>query len=125
MRYTLFILFVTVIFFSSCKKKKLKPEMILPGTWKAGNLVIGDSLSNVDLSPVRLVFSKNSRYYYMNNMAQVQAGTYIVRDSLLITSDTTSNPLKETAVHIVKSTKDSLVLRMNMDSSETLLYLIK
>ena len=125
MRRFLFIFLSFTCIFAACKKKLPKAEILLEGTWRAGNLVIGDSVSPVDLSPVRLTFSKNSRYNYLNNIGQIQAGTYFLKDSLLITTDTTIKPIKETAVHIIKSTKDTLVLRMNLDSVETLMYLLK
>ena len=98
--------------------------MSLTGEWKAGGLVIGDSVSNVDLTPVKLNILKNSRYSYVNNIGQIEAGTFILKDSMLITTDTTVKPTKESAVHILKAENDSLTLRMNINQQEAIMYFV-
>ncbi len=125
MRYFSFITVFLLCTILSCKKNHKIPGLDLEGIWKGSAIKIGDSISTVDLSPVRLVFNQNSRYYYSNNIAQSEAGTYFIKDSILVTNDTTSKGNKETAVHVIKATKDSLVLRMNMDSVETLMFFVK
>lgn len=125
MRYFSIFLFLLICFCFSCRKNNKIPDLIVEGTWKGKTLKVGDSISKVDLTPVRLTFTKNSRYYYTNNIAQTEAGTYFITDSILVTNDTTSGKNSETAVHVVKVNKDSLVLRMNMDSVETLMFFVK
>lgn len=122
--YQLLVLLL-IVFCISCRNSNEIPVLILEGTWKGSSLKVGDSISKVDLTPVRLTFTKNSRYHYTNNIAQTEAGTYFINDSILITNDTTMRDNKETAVHVVKATKDSLILRMNMDSVETLMFFVK
>ena len=95
------------------------------GNWKGSSLVIGDSVSTVDLTPVKLNLKEDSRYEYINNIGQMEAGTYFIRDSLLITMDTTVSPPKETAVHIIKAQNDSLLIRMNMSTQEAVMYFVK
>lgn len=98
--------------------------MNIIGDWKASALVINDSISKVDLSPVRLNILKNSRYFYTNNIGQLEAGTFIVSDSLFITTDTTKNPAVENAVHIIKADNDSLAIRMNINQKESVMYFV-
>ena len=121
------ILLILLMFFclSSCNKNKEVPRMQYKGNWKGSSLVIGDSVSTVDLTPVKLNLKENSRYEYINNIGQMEAGTYFVRDSLLITMDTTVSPSKETAVHIIKAENDSLLIRMNMSTQEAVMYFVK
>jgi len=119
-----FSFFSIILLFASCSGKKETAKMSLTGEWKAGGLVIGDSVSSVDLTPVKLNILKNSRYSYVNNIGQIEAGTLILKDSMLITTDTTVKPTKENAVHILKAENDSLTLRMNINQQEAIMYFV-
>lgn len=111
-----------LILLVACKKTPQASERPLKGLWRATAFYVGDSITNVDVSHVTLELTNNSRFSFVNNIGQAEAGTYIYTDSLLITTDTMVSPPVEKAMHVVKVSKDSLVLRMNFNAKEALMY---
>ncbi len=84
-----------------------------------------DSSVTLDVSNIILKLNEDSRYSFVNNIGQNEAGVYVVRDSLLVVTDTTVSPSVEKAMQITGLTSDSLVLRMNFGGKESWMHFTK
>lgn len=115
------ILFV-LISFIACQPKSnhFEPEII--GQWKPIALVSADSLVDLNFEVMSLTLDSNNSYVFVNNLNMLEAGKYLVKDSILVLSDTTKSPMKQKGLSILKVTKDSLVILMNIGGQENILY---
>lgn len=118
MKSRLAILLVVAL---SCTKPKGVKTYPIFGDWQAYEMTQNDTISTVDLSAVRLTLKEVERFSFTNNLNQTSAGTFEIKDGLLLYTDTTVDPMKETAVHIYYLTQDTLKLRMNVSQKETIL----
>ncbi len=109
------VLCFIVILIIGCDQVKVEPVFPLHGTWAALSMIVGDSVSNINVTT-------STRYNFTNNLGQIEAGTYIVSDSLLIMTDTISKPSKEKAVQVVRVNSDTLTIRMNFNGKESFMY---
>ncbi len=116
------VLCFIVILIIGCDQVKVEPVFPLHGTWAALSMIVGDSVSNINVTTSTLQIKEDSRYNFTNNLGQIEAGTYIVSDSLLILTDTISKPSKEKAVQVVRVNSDTLTIRMNFNGKESFMY---
>ncbi|HMY85449.1 MAG: hypothetical protein KDC31_01695 [Saprospiraceae bacterium] len=121
----LLLLILGVSLFTSCKKTIISPPVTYKGIWQAGSFVVKDSSVTLDVSNIILKLNEDSRYSFVNNIGQNEAGVYVVRDSLLVVTDTTVSPSVEKAMQITGLTSDSLVLRMNFGGKESWMHFTK
>lgn len=115
-------MYLAVIFLLGCRQVKVEQVFPLQGTWEALSMIVGDSISGINVSSSVLQIKSDSRYNFTNNLGQIEAGTYIVSDSLLIMTDTISQPSKEKAVQVVRVNSDTLSIRMNYNGEESFMY---
>lgn len=107
----------------ACKQDEPQQASPITGNWYATSLMVGDSSMGIDIKSVSLALQPNKRFVFVNNLGKIEAGYYLIQDSILVYTDTTRTPLNESAVHIYKLSGDSLVLRMNMEGQETLMHM--
>ena len=86
---------------------------------------VNDSIPKIEFDKMSLDLLPNSRYKFVNNLNQTEAGTFTITDSLLILADTTEGNYIEKAMHILKMTEDSMILRLNFKQKESKLLLIR
>ena len=102
-----------------------REDNLLYGEWR-GTLVTeeGDSL-RLDPREITFVFTPDNRYAFTSTLRYREAGTWRYDSGYLFAQDTTqpSNPERIVAVDIL--TLDSLVIRMQADSAQRLVYLLR
>jgi len=101
------------------------PELINTGHWQVKKMWVNDSIPKIEFDKMSLDLLPNSRYKFVNNLNQTEAGTFTITDSLLILADTTEGNYIEKAMHILKMTEDSMILRLNFKQKESKLLLIR
>ncbi|MGB3800905.1 MAG: hypothetical protein WA952_13905 [Lewinella sp.] len=100
-------------------------EDLLIGQWQ-GALVTenGDSLK---LNPREITFDfrEDDRYTFTSTLRYQEAGTYRAEEGYLFAQDTTQPTNPERVVAIEKLTVDSLIIRMNADTAQRLVTLLR
>lgn len=124
MKYLLPLL-LGLVLLTACKKAVIPAPLTHKGVWQATSFQVKDSIVTMDVSNITLELKNNSRYSFVNNIGQVEAGTFVVSDSLLVVTDTTLMPSVEKAMQITGITADSLVLRMNFGGKEAWMHFAK
>ncbi|WP_116107021.1 hypothetical protein [Lewinella sp. IMCC34191] len=100
-------------------------EDLLVGQWQ-GALVTenGDSLK-LDPREITFDFGTDNRYAFTSTLRYQEAGTYRTEEGYLFAQDTTQPTNPERVVAIEKLTVDSLIIRMNADTSQRLVTLVR
>ena len=98
---------------------------LLVGEWQ-GALVTenGDSL-RLDPREITFDFRPDNRYAFTSTLRYQEAGTYRTEEGYLFAQDTTQPTNPERVVAIEKLTADSLVIRMNADTAQRLVTLLR
>ena len=116
-----YLLFLLPLLFLHCTRE----DNLLLGEWQ-GALVTedGDSL-RLDPREITFAFTPDNRYTFTSTLRYREAGTWRFDSGYLFAQDTTqpSNPERIVAVEIL--TIDSLVLRMQADTAQRLVYLLR
>lgn len=97
----------------------------LVGNWRAVSVTEG--LDSVRLNPAEISFrfAADNRYQFESTLRYREAGTWSYREGFLTAQDTTNSPAAERVVAVDKLTTDSLVLRMNGESAERVVVLLR
>ena len=98
---------------------------LLVGEWQ-GALVTenGDSL-RLDPKEITFDFRPDNRYAFTSTLRYREAGTYRTEEGYLFAQDTTQPTNPERVVAIEKLTADSLIIRMNADTAQRLVTLLR
>ena len=102
-----------------------RDDNLLLGEWQASLVTEeGDSL-RLDPREITFRFTPDNRYAFTSTLRYREAGTWRYDSGYLFARDTTqpSNPERIVAVDIL--TTDSLVIRMQADSAQRLVYLLR
>ena len=102
-----------------------REDNLLLGEWQASLVTEeGDSL-RLDPQEITFAFTPDNRYAFTSTLRYREAGTWRYDSGYLFAQDTTqpSNPERVVAVDIL--TPDSLVIRMQADSAQRLVYLLR
>ncbi len=104
-----------------CKQE----ENLLLGEWQ-GTLVTeaGDSL-RLDPREITFRFTPDNRYAFTSTLRYREAGTWRYDSGYLFAQDTTQPSNSERVVAVETLTLDSLVLRMQADSAQRMVYLLR
>ena len=98
---------------------------LLHGRWRASSVTEnGDSLA-LDPREITFAFTPDGRYEFTSTLGYAEAGTWELRDGLLLAQDTTQPDTPERVVSVETLTADSLVMRMRADSAERYVYLLR
>ena len=109
----------------SCLYCSAEENDLLVGEWQ-GALVTenGDSL-RLDPREITFDFRADNRYAFTSTLRYREAGTYRTEEGYLFAQDTTQPTNPERVVAIEKLTADSLVIRMNADTAQRLVTLLR
>jgi hypothetical protein len=102
-----------------------REDELLLGEWRGSRVTEnGDSLR---LNPAEITFDfrPDNRYRFTSTLRYTEAGTWRYDDGYLFARDTTQPTNPERVVAIEQLTTDSLVIRMQADSSERFVYLLR
>ncbi|MBB4080166.1 hypothetical protein GGR28_002796 [Lewinella aquimaris] len=118
-KYLLFLF--SLLFLLHCERE----DQLLLGEWR-GSLVTenGDSLK---LNPREITFDfrPDNRYHFTSTLRYSEAGTWRYDSGYLFAKDTTQPTNPERVVAVEKLTLDSLVLRMQADTAQRLVVLLR
>jgi hypothetical protein len=117
----LFLCLLVVCLLFACGRD----DQLLLGSWEATSVTeAGDS---VRLNPAEIgfVFRPDNRYTFRSTLRYQEAGTWAYQKGFLRATDTTQTSSPERVVAVDKLTPDSLVLRMNGDTAERVVVLLK
>ena len=114
-----------VLLLSLCLLHCEQETELLPGDWQA-TLVTeeGDSL-RLDPSEITFRFTPAGRYAFTSTLRYAEAGTWRYEDGYLFAQDTTQPSNPERIVAVERLTLDSLVLRMQADTAQRIVYLLR
>ena len=114
------LLFATTIF-PACQPD---PSPLL-GSWEAVDVrENGDSLA-LDPAEIGFVFHPDGRYDYRSTLNYREAGTWRYEEGYLYAKDTTGNGADQYVVAVDMVRPDSLLLRMQADTAERLVLLLR
>lgn len=112
---------MAVCFFVACGRD----DQLLLGSWEATSVTeAGDSV-RLDPTEVGFTFQPNNRYTFRSTLRYQEAGTWEYQEGFLQAIDTTQASKPKRVVAVDKLTPDSLVLRMNGDTAERVVVLLK
>jgi hypothetical protein len=116
------IVYLLPLLLLACSERE---DRLLLGEWR-GRLVTenGDSL-RLDPREITFDFREDNRYDFTSTLRYSEAGTWRYDDGYLFARDTTQPTNPERVVAIERLTTDSLVIRMQADSSQRLVYLLR
>jgi hypothetical protein len=117
----LFLSLLAVCLLCACGRD----DQLLLGSWEATSVTeAGDS---VRLNPAEIgfTFRPDNRYTFRSTLRYREAGTWAYQEGFLRATDTTQADSPERVVAVDKLTLDSLVLRMNGDTAERVVVLLK
>lgn len=102
-----------------------REDELLLGSWQATSVTeAGDSV-RLDPTEVGFTFQPDNRYQFRSTLLYTEAGTWTYQDGFLKAVDTTQVAKPERVVAVEKLTPDSLVIRMNGDTAERVVVLLK
>lgn len=113
--------FTAMMFCSACER----PDVALLGNWQAVSVTEGGDSIRLNPAEIGFVFTPDNRYQFRSTLRYREAGTWTYENNRLIANDTTDTDSPQRVVAVDKVTPDSLVLRMNGDSSERVVVLVK
>ncbi|MCP9236720.1 hypothetical protein [Lewinella sp. JB7] len=116
-----YLLFLPLLLLLHCERE----DQLLLGEWR-GSLVTenGDSLK-LDPREITFDFRPDNRYHFTSTLRYSEAGTWRYDSDYLFARDTTQPANPERVVAIEKLTVDSLVLRMQADTAERIVVLLR
>ena len=120
-RILLPLLFLSFLFLHC----ETEDDHLLVGEWQ-GRLVTedGDSL-RLDPQEITFAFRPDNRYAFTSTLRYREAGTWRYEDGYLFAQDTTQPSNEERVVSVEILTVDSLVIRMQSDTSERIVTLLR
>lgn len=119
MKFILGLLAISVL--AACGRD----DQLLLGSWEATSVTeAGDSV-RLNPAEVGFTFRPDNRYTFRSTLRYEEAGTWTYQEGFLQAIDTTENDRPERVVAVDKLTIDSLVLRMNGDTAERVVVLLK
>ncbi|MEM6772061.1 MAG: lipocalin family protein [Bacteroidota bacterium] len=102
-----------------------RDDQLLLGSWQATSVTeAGDSV-RLDPAEVGFVFRPDNRYTFRSTLRYAEAGTWTYADGFLQAVDTTDAAQPKRVVAVDKLTADSLVLRMNGDTAQRVVVLLR
>ena len=102
-----------------------REDELLLGDWQASLVTEeGDSL-RLDPSEITFRFTPDNRYAFTSTLRYAEAGTWRYDDGYLFAQDTTQPTNPERVVAVERLTLDSLVIRMQADTAQRLVYLLR
>lgn len=102
-----------------------REDRLLIGSWQASRITEGGDSLHIDPTEVGFVFRPNNRYAFRSTLRYREAGTWRLDNGYLFARDTTQPVNEERVVAVEKLTVDSLVIRMQRDSAERLMTLLR
>lgn len=118
---TLFAGLLVVFLLFACGRD----DQLLLGSWQATSVTeAGDSV-RLDPTEVGFTFRPDNRYSFRSTLRYEEAGTWAYQEGFLRATDTTQATRPERIVAVDKLTLDSLVLRMNGDTAERVVVLLR
>ena len=102
-----------------------RADRLLLGEWEATHITEGADTLAVDPRQIGFVFTPDNRYHFRSTLKYREAGTWRYDNGYLFARDTTQPGQPERIVAVEKMTPDSLVIRMQRDSAERLLTLLR
>lgn len=117
----LIALLLAVVATTACERD----DQLLLGAWEAVRITeAGDSV-RLDPAEVGFVFHPDNRYSFRSTLRYQEAGTWAYQEGFLIADDTTDASTPQRVVAVDKLTPDSLVLRMNGDTAQRVIILMR
>lgn len=102
-----------------------RDDQLLLGSWEATSVTeAGDSV-RLNPAEVGFTFRPDNRYLFRSTLRYQEAGTWTYQEGFLRAIDTTQAERPERIVAVEKLTMDSLVIRMNGDTAERVVVLLK
>ncbi len=118
---TRLLLFLPLLLLLHCERE----DELLLGQWEGTRVMEdGDSLK-LDPREITFDFRPDNRYDFTSTLRYREAGTWRYDSGYLFAKDTTQPTNPERVVAIEKLTVDSLVLRMQADTAERFVVLLR